>query len=552
MLLHDPIWPAATLYQLRQTVEPGRTRAPKAPSGPPPPHPRRQTLRAALAAPTSSALQPTRDDTEQSPLAWIEVQEQLRLAAATQKRRQRLGTEVHDDHVWITTDTFAAWTVDGRLVAIREPSPQHGRQTHRVTLISVEQRRILFQFDVLAPTVIALYAGDSLTGSQPVTRFVWDYRLEAAHRAARLLFEAEQREIEERERERRRLEAAEREPEPPVPKARILGRPKHRKTRFHPDGNFVVMHPVAPDHDLPPFAVTVPLMDRKANRDRQHAKRAIERVRRAGLCENLVAVRVLGAVDVRPRFRKDVRLPRGGGARLEMLRLEPRIVEVEMDVAWLPRFRPDEFGRWTLEELQHRAAVPVNYRRRLLREVQRKSVETVHKLDAMLLERTIGYDALRNPTDQRGDGIDEAFELIRHAERRLPAVWREQLGIAQESLGPDWRAIAAMREGAPSIEDAACGHWLRATHEHAVGHRSDGEKRPAAYRLVELCIDDLPGLVELAGWSWTFWLIKDSTSSRPRWVLPLDEAGHPVSGYVRALSPARPRRRCNYDAGVRA
>ena len=102
------------------------------------------------------------------------------------------------------------------------------------------------------------------------------------------------------------------------------------------------------------------------------------------------------------------------------------------------------------------------------------------------------------------------------------------------------------------MEDSECGYWLRATHEHAepVGlPRTDQEKRAVAYRLVELHIDDLPTLVELAGWRWTFWLIKDSTSSAPRWVLPLDQAGHPVGGYVRVLASTRRRKRSAYDDG---
>ena len=128
-------------------------------------------------------------------------------------------------------------------------------------------------------------------------------------------------------------------------------------------------------------------------------------------------------------------------------------------------------------------------------------------LEENSIRSRIGSDEL--PLDQR---LLSASRVAQKAERRLPSAWLDQLGMQRESRGPDGSTLAA---AAPVVD---VGHWLRAPCEHGQPH-SDGQRR----RIVELRIDDLAGLMELAGLRPRFLLVKGSIKAAPHWALSLTE-----------------------------
>src|SRR5690606_8665313 len=141
---------------------------------------------------------------------------------------------------------YVAWTIDGDLVAVLEQEPARSRWSPRISLLSDEQRRLLFAVDRLIPTVLALYPQDRLD-RPPLTRPIPHFDLGAAHRAAR--------------RREDDAIAAERARAAPAVIVRPTREPAARlkKSRFHPDGNFVLIAPPPPDSGLPEFAVIQPL-----------------------------------------------------------------------------------------------------------------------------------------------------------------------------------------------------------------------------------------------------------------------------------------------------
>src|SRR5690606_29345462 len=99
-------------------------------------------------------------------------------------------------------------------------------------------------------------------------------------------------------------------------------------------------------------------------------------------------------------------------------------------------------------------------------------------------------------TEHLADMLEEANRVTRRAQRLLPEVMLEAVGLEKDTLTPDWNTIAAVRPGALHGGDA---HYLHATAKFATADPDDPSRRPVAFHAVELRIDDLPALVEVAG-----------------------------------------------------
>jgi hypothetical protein len=388
---------------------------------------------------------------------------------------------------------------------VLDRDPARSRWSHRVTGLSDDQRRILLAFDILVPTVIALYRGDDLVRG-PVTRFIPHHDLAAAHRAAR----------------RREEVAAALQVQEPLPAPSTASKPRSaserlKKSRFHPEGNFVLIAPPPPDSGLPEFAVIQPLAPpRRAFETRRQAERTAKQLLRLGHTSiEFTPARVLGAVEVEPVFRKDIELPRSRGERLELIRREPRIVLPELRAAWLPRYVQNDDGEWMQQQFRNRRTVRTRHHEKLLAELGEVAEDVAEMIEAAELRERLG---VRGP-DVVPD-LEAASRVALRAQRRLPECWLRDVGLDRETIVPDWRDLARQRCARPD-ED---GHWLRAPVEFGEAH-PDGLRS----RVVELRIDDLAGLMEVAGWRPVFWLVKGSTVAAPSWVMPASATAHELA-----------------------
>lgn len=283
-----------------------------------------------------------------------------------------------------------------------------------------------------------------------------------------------------------------------------------RKTRHHPLGNFIAYRRPRAGEGLPAFGAILQLPPvPMAFPDRRTARRFLRSSRHLETpADGLVVARVLGSVEVQLRWRDGFRVPTDTVEVAAMIRRDPRVVLPELMAAWLPRYVPSLKGEWLLEPTSKRGTVRTRVAEVLLQQVREEGRRVAHLFEENSIRRRIGEP--ETPIEQH---LGAAIRVVQRAERRLPKVWRDQIGVAKDALGPDWSILAT----APAVADG--GHWLRAPVEHGRPH-ADGQRR----WLVELRIDDLAGLVEVAGLRPQFLLLKDSTLAQPRWALPVPPA----------------------------
>ncbi len=406
--------------------------------------------------------------------------------------------------LWLDEHRYAAWTLSGHLVTIQDPAPGHGAP--KVQLASQKEIRQLKAINRLIPTVIALYKGDSLEKTPTVTRYIWHRDLEAALQAAlarALAFEETITEQVAREEAAQAVQEESRpEPRPPVKPL--------KKSRTHPDGNFTIYQPASEEDDLPPYAIKPPgpptpvAFESTRKADRYIKKRS----NRRHLPADCQVARVMERVRVSPVFRKGFSIPKDPGKLLEMIRKDSRIVKPELHAEWLPRFVQGEDGEWRPQPFQNKGTVRHKNRQRLMAELGETSTGVARAIEESELRKQIDQDDRGNSFDAV---IQPAIQVADKAQRGLPQDWQEALGLADCGLAPDWRALAKRSHCPPLSED---GHWLRAPAEYEAHGRVKSH-------LVELRIDDLVGLLEQFGTIIEFWLIKDSTTAAPRWVLPV-------------------------------
>ena len=279
------------------------------------------------------------------------------------------------------------------------------------------------------------------------------------------------------------------------------------KTRHHPSGNFIIYRRPSPSEDLPSYAAVLQLPPvPEAFSDRRTATRSMARLPRMGIDPTgLVVARVIGSVEVKLVWRSGIQRPREPEDVIEMVRRESRVVMPELEAAWLPRYAQEVDGSWQRKRVQKRGTVRSRWNQILLRQITEEGRQVSKALEDHAIRQCAGSES------SSIDGqLASALRVAQKAERRLPTAWLDQLGMQRESLGPDWQDLASVG----AISDR--GHWLRAPCEHGRPH-SDGLRR----RIVELRIDDLAALFDSAGLQPTFLLVKESTRSSPRWVLPL-------------------------------
>jgi hypothetical protein len=278
-----------------------------------------------------------------------------------------------------------------------------------------------------------------------------------------------------------------------------------RKTRHHPLGNFIAFRRPRADEGLPDFAailqlppVPVAFPDRRSALRFLHSARNLETP-----ADQLVVARVLGSVEVQLRWRNGFRMPTDPADVVEAIRRDPRVVLPEFVAAWLPRYVLNPEGEWLLERTSKRGTVRARVNQVLLQQVRDEGRRVAHLFEENSIRRSLGEP--ETPIDQ---DLGVAIRLVQRADRRLPRIWLDQLGVHPSSLGPDWATLSARGDVAEA------GHWLRAPVEHGRPH-ADGQRR----RIVELRIDDLAGLVEVAGLRPQFLLLKESTKAPPQWAL---------------------------------
>lgn len=401
-----------------------------------------------------------------------------------------------DPRSWLDHRRWLAWTLDGDLVAIEES----GTGSHRLRRVAEPQDL----HDILAADrpikdVIKLYPGDDLDW-RPVSRFMCHNDLRQALTAA----------LERARRCERSTVAVPAPATPPRPAPRLGKEVAHRKTRFHPDGNFILYRPADPANGLPAFVALQPGPPVPAAfASRRHAQRFIHRRRRPIDAEGLVVARVIGAATVEPVFRHGLDLPREAEDLVALIRKEPRVVLPDLHAEWEPRFEEGDDGVWRPQAFKFKRTVRHAYTRQVLQELGEATQRVVPLMEAREIRLKVGGD------DEPVPEVMQALRVSQKAERRLPQAWLDRLGMERESLGPDWRQLHGMSFAPPLHEDA---HWVRAPVEY--GQLYVDRKRG---RIVELRIDDLAGLIELLGFRWRFLVVKDSTQVAPRWVLPMGE-----------------------------
>jgi hypothetical protein len=400
-----------------------------------------------------------------------------------------------DSRLWLDDGHWLAWTICGELVSVEEIEPGSMRGSPEVRRLDVDELPAVFAAGRLIPTVIALYRGDQLARG-PVRRYIAHHDLGRALEAA--LARARTDEL---------LRLAETAPiASPVPAAATtLRAARTQKTRHHPLGNFIVYRAPRAGEDLPSYAAVLELPPvPEAFPDRRGAIRFLARMPRLGLDQaDLEIARVLRSVEVQPVWRPGIQVPRDPKAIVELIRREPRVVLPDLKATWLPRYVQVGDGTWELKRAQKRGTVRGRLNEILLHRVSREGRRFAAMLQENAIRRRAGFEEM--PLES---SFTTALRLVHRAERRLPESWFDQLGTPRESLSPDWSRFAK------AAEVAEAGHWLRAPCEHGRAH-SDGQRR----RIVELHIDDLAALLEVAGMRPRFLLVKRSTASAPKWML---------------------------------
>lgn len=396
-----------------------------------------------------------------------------------------------DDRLWLDDSHWLAWTISGELVSVAELAPGGMRGSPEVRKLRADELPVVFGANRLIRSVIALYHGDSLERG-PVWRYITHHDLGGA--LATALARAQSQ-------EERLLRARE-----PVASASV--RPKRSratKTRHHPLGNFILYRRPRDGDKLPPFAAFLELPPvPEAFPTRRAAQRFLAKMPRLGFdADGLVIARVIGSVEVRPRWRLGIAGPREPEDAVELIRREPRVVLPELDAAWLPRYVQGKDGRWVRKQVQNRGTVRGRSRRFLLDEITAEGRRCAAALEDHVVRQSAGAQV-----EDLSDQLGASWRIANKAERLLPKPWLEQLGMERESLGPDWRLVA----DAGLVADE--GHWLRAPCEYGRPH-VDGQRR----RIVELRINDIAGLLECAGMRPLFLLVKPHMSEPPEWRL---------------------------------
>lgn len=426
------------------------------------------------------------------------VEAQRGLAASAPRRSPRRTAVAGDDRLWLDPQHWLAWTICGELVVVEEIEPGSMRGSPEIRRLSPAEFAAVFAPNRLISNVIALYPGDNLNRGA-VWRYLAHFDLRKALHAALA-----------RAKSLTPPPTVSSSPPPASPQMRRPRTATPRKTRHHPLGNFIAFRRPRADEGLPDFAailqlppVPVAFPDRRSALRYLHGARLLETP-----ADGLVVARVLGSVEVQLRWRDGFRAPTDAADVVATIRREPRVVLPELVAAWLPRYVLSPEGEWHLERTSKRGTVRARVNEVLLQRVREEGRRVAHLIEENSIRRTVGEP--ETPIEQH---LSAAIRVVQRAERRLPKVWRDQIGVAEDSLGPDWSTLAA----APAVAEG--GHWLRAPVEHGYPH-ADGQRR----WLVELRIDDLAGLVEVAGLRPQFLLLKDSTLARPRWALPVQPA----------------------------
>jgi hypothetical protein len=464
------------------------------------------------------------------------IREQLTKARRNTRKRRPLSTPPIDTRLWLDDQWFAAWTLAGHLVTIEEAKPGQGAMP--VRLATQDEIHDLLAGNRFIPTAISLYPGDDVSTGN-VTRFFPDHRLEQA------LVAALARALEDERERARRYE------EPPLTPRETCGFKPNKRSRFRPDGNFIVYREAAPELGLRDFVIdTLGGYVPTAFGDRRKAERFVRKhVRRRRLPDGCKIARVLACAKVRPVVRPGFRRPRKLQTFIEQIRKEPRIVKAELNVEWLPRYRQGANGEWGLEEFKIRRTVRQGVNRMVLNELREASIDAARIVEEAQIRRAVepagpvvGNEAidktlrkLRHVTWVDQDMVDEMevgrqqdlanfhvmqegrdleeqlrpFDRVaRRAERRLPAPWQARIGLEDLTFGSPWLAL---RDQAGMAVENETGHWIRAPFEFG---------KPVRSQLVELRIDDLAELLENHGVELEFWMITDEVGGEPQWVLP--------------------------------
>lgn len=422
--------------------------------------------------------------------------QQDKLRQRPKPKRRPLSATPIDARLWLDEHRYAAWTMDGHLVSIEDRHPR----PPIVRLTTEDDRRQLFAINRLIDVVIALYPGDSLENASVVTRYMAHNDLEAALRAAfQRAIEGEQRLAEEQA----KIES----PPPNSEEPKSPRGPRKKKSRFHPLGSFVLHAP--PADDDPPFAIRLPLGVSRAFEDRRKAVRYLAKKANRDRLADCQIARVLQAVTATPVFRKGIEIPRAAEQRIALIRKEPRIVEPDLHLELIPRFVQGDDREWQPQEFKLKRTVRHRLRLVLLEQLRQTSAEQAPLIEDEQIRNSIGV-GLRAGVDL--DEWRRTMRVAQRAERILPKQWRQAVGLPDCDIGPYWPGLNKQVHSPPPSE----GHWIRAPIEFGELH-PDGLRA----RLVELRIDDLAGVLERFGMTLTFWMIKDSTTAKPRWVLPV-------------------------------
>ncbi len=421
------------------------------------------------------------------------------------RRRRPLSAPSIDNRLWPTEHSYAAWTICGQLVTIEDPQP--GQGSPKVRLAEREEIRQLLAVNRLISTVIALYQGDDFSEGG-VTRYMLHNDLGKALGAAlgsALEFEASIS-----------LEHGE------VPEQRPRSVPKKgfkplKKSRFHPLGNFIIYQEPSSEDNLPDYAIKLFLLPvPKAFETKRQAERYIHKhVRHGNLPEACKIARVLRRALVTPIMRRGFKRPRDPEHFLEMVRRDPRVIQSELKVEWLPRCRQGADGIWRLEEQRNRSTVRHGVRHRLREDLLSEAERLVNGFKDQEIRRSLGEGF------EEVEGLDRAMQLAFRSERVLPMNVKHRLGIADWTLGPEWPELHRRAGESP---EGWGGHWIRAPFECGKPH-TDGLRS----RIVEFPIEDLAELLMRNSRGSEFWLIQEyrpvtHTSDKdpmPKIVLPI-------------------------------
>jgi hypothetical protein len=142
-----------------------------------------------------------------------------------------------------------------------------------------------------------------------------------------------------------------------------------RKSRFRPEGNFIVYRELPVEAGEPDFVVdTLGISVFPAFEDRSKARRFIAtRTRRGLLPDGCRVARVVKCAKVRPVVWDGFRRPRDIEMFIEQIRREPRLVMPALHVEWLPRYQRGEDNGWRLQGFKVRRTVRHKLNQTLLR-----------------------------------------------------------------------------------------------------------------------------------------------------------------------------------------